>query len=98
MTRTQEVQMLYRSPADFCAEYARAHDRGKTDEFGAVSTLEQVTVVSETADTARVEALWFTSGHQPEAGYYDVLERTAFVLVKRQDGWRLHSEEVLGYE
>lgn len=90
--------MLYQSPADFCAEYAKAHNRDKTDGFGAVSTLEKVTVVSETSDTARVEALWFTYGHDPDSGYYDVFERTAFVLVKRHDEWRLHSEEDLGYE
>lgn len=90
--------MLYRSPADFCAEYAEAHGGTKTDAFGAVSGLEKVTVVSETADTARIEALWFTYGHEPESGYYDVSERTAFVLVKGDDGWRLHSEEDLGYE
>jgi hypothetical protein len=90
--------MPYRRPVDFCAEYAKAHNHNKTDEFGAVSTLEEVTVVSETRDTARVEALWFTCGHAPDAGYYDVFERTAFVLVKRSDGWHLHSEENLGYE
>ncbi|MFF7211761.1 hypothetical protein ACFZAU_14700 [Streptomyces sp. NPDC008238] len=90
--------MLYQSPADFCAAYARAHDRDRTDESGAVSTLEEVTVVSETPDTARIEALWFAYGHAPDSGYYDVFERTAFVLVKRDGGWRLQSEEVLGYE
>ncbi|AWW35433.1 hypothetical protein [Streptomyces cadmiisoli] len=90
--------MLYESPADFCAEYARAHDRDKADGFGAVSRLEEVTVVREASDTARVEALWFTCGHDPYSGYYDVFKRTAFVLVKQYDGWRLHSEEDLGYE
>lgn len=55
-----------------------------------------VTNISETPDTARVEALWFTCGHDPESGYYDVHERTAFVLVNRHDGWRLHAEEDLG--
>ncbi|MGX9887008.1 hypothetical protein [Streptomyces sp. NPDC002276] len=90
--------MLYRSPADFCAEYAKANNAGKTDAFGAESTLEEVTVVSETPDTARVEALWFTCGHDPDSGYYDAFERTAFALVKRPDGWRLHAEENLGYE
>lgn len=90
--------MLYRSPADFCVEYAKANDGGKTDVFGAESTLEQVTVVSETPDRARVEALRFLCGHDPDSGYYDASERTAFVLVKRSDGWRLHSEENLGYE
>ncbi|GGX06343.1 hypothetical protein GCM10010297_29880 [Streptomyces malachitofuscus] len=89
--------MLYQSPADFCAEYATAHKHSKVDGFGAVSTLEEVTVVSESPDRARVEALWFTYGHDPESGYYDVLARTAFVLVKRYDGWRLHSQEALGY-
>jgi hypothetical protein len=90
--------MLYQSPADFCAEYAETHNSNKTDEFGAVSTLEKVTVVSETPDTARIEALWFICGHAPEDGYYDIFARTAFVLVKLHDGWRLHSEEDLGYE
>ncbi|WUD70658.1 hypothetical protein OG937_02650 [Streptomyces sp. NBC_00510] len=90
--------MLYQSPADFCAEYARAHNRDKTDEFGAVTTLEEVTVVSETPQTARIEALWFSYGHDPYSGYHDVFERTAFVLVKQDGGWHLHSEEDLGYE
>jgi hypothetical protein len=54
-TRTQDVQMLYQSPAEFCAEYAKAYNRDQTDEFGATSTLDSVTVVSETPDTARVE-------------------------------------------
>ncbi|MFI8186163.1 hypothetical protein ACIF70_37495 [Actinacidiphila glaucinigra] len=90
--------MLYQSPADFCAEYARAHNRGKTDGSGAVTGLEEVTVVSETLQTARIEALWFSSGHDPYSGYYDVFERTAFVLVKQHGGWRLHSEKSLGYE
>ena len=90
--------MLYQSPADFCAEYAEAHNRDQTDGSGEVSTLDEVTVVSETPDTARVEALWYTYGHAPDAGYYEVFERTRFVLVKRHDGWRLHSEENLGYE
>jgi len=90
--------MLHQSPADFCAEYAKANSTGKTDAFGAESTLETVTVVSETLDTARVEALWFTCGHDPDSGYYDAFERTAFLLVKRSDGWRVRSEENLGYE
>ncbi|GAA3398144.1 hypothetical protein [Cryptosporangium minutisporangium] len=90
--------MLYQSPAGFCSEYAQAHNSTKTNEFGGVSTLESVTVVSETPDTARVEALWFTYGHAPDSGYYDAHERTAFVLVKRPDGWLLHAEEDLGYE
>ncbi|MFZ4151725.1 hypothetical protein [Streptomyces pseudogriseolus] len=98
MPRTQEVQMLYQSPVDFCAEYATAHHRAHTDESGAASTLEEVTVVSETPDTARVEALWFTYGHDPESGYYDARSRTAFLLVKRGDGWCLYSQEELGYE
>ncbi|WP_143681738.1 hypothetical protein [Actinacidiphila glaucinigra] len=58
------------------------HNRDKTDELGAVFTLEEVTVVSETPQTARIEALWFTCGHEPGSGYYDVFERTAFVLVQ----------------
>ncbi|MDX2704125.1 hypothetical protein PV350_14825 [Streptomyces sp. PA03-6a] len=90
--------MLYQSPADFCAEYARAHNHDITDGFGAVTTLQEVTVVSETPQTARIEALWFSYGHEPESGYYDVFERTAFVLVKQHGGWRLHSKEFLGYE
>lgn len=90
--------MLYESPADFCAKYAKAHSHDKTDGFGAISTLDKVTVVSETPDTARVEVLWHTCGHDPDSGHYDVFEHTAFVLVKRDDGWRLHSEENLGYE
>ena len=90
--------MLYQSPADFCAKYAKAHNRVETGGFGEVSTLDKVTVVSETPDTARVEALWYAYGHDPDSGYYDVFERTAFVLVKRHDGWRLYSEENLGYE
>jgi ketosteroid isomerase-like protein len=90
--------MLYESPADFCAKYAKAHSHDKDDGFGQTSTLGEVTVVSETSDTARVEVLWHTFGHAPDAGYYEVFERTAFVLVKRHDGWRLHSEDNLGYE
>ncbi|MFE0631526.1 hypothetical protein ACFW3D_31790 [Streptomyces sp. NPDC058864] len=90
--------MLYQSPADFCAEYAGAHNRDKTDGSGGVTRLERVTVVSETPQAARIEALWFSYGHEPESGYYDVFERTAFVLIKQHDGWRLHSEEFLGYE
>lgn len=90
--------MPYQSPADFRDEYAKAHDRDKIDEFGATSTLEAVTVVSETPDTARVEARWYTSGHAPDAGYYDVVERTVFVLVKRPDGWHVHAKEDLPYE
>lgn len=27
-----------------------------------------------------------------------LFERTAFILAKNHDGWRLHSEEDLGYE
>jgi ketosteroid isomerase-like protein len=90
--------MLYQSPADFCAEYAKAHNREITKEFGATSRLEAVTVVSEAPDTARVEARWYTSGHAPDAGYYDVFERTVFVLVKRSDGWHILSKEDLPYE
>lgn len=90
--------MVYRSPADFCAQYAETHNRPTTDEFGALTSLEEVTVVGETPTTARVEARWFTAGHAFDAGYYDVFERTAFILLKRHDGWHLHSEEDLGYE
>ncbi|MET9880539.1 hypothetical protein ABZZ36_38930 [Actinacidiphila glaucinigra] len=63
-----------------------------------MSRLDEVAVVSETQETARIEALWFSYGHEPESGYYDVFERTAFVLVRLHGGWRLHSEEFLGYE
>jgi ketosteroid isomerase-like protein len=90
--------MPYQSPAGFCAEYAKAHEGEKTDQFGGVSELDEVTVVSQTSDTARVVARWFTHGHAPDAGYYDVSESTAYVLVKRHDGWHVHSEENLGYE
>lgn len=90
--------MLYRSPEDFSAEYAEAHSSVRTDEFGNKSTLDTLTVVSETPDTARVEARWFTYGHDPDSGYFDVFERIAFVLVRQDDGWRLHAEEDLGYE
>ena len=90
--------MLYQSPADFCAEYTKAHQGETTDVFGGVSSLHEVTVVSQTPDTARVDAVWFTYGHAPDAGYYDVFERTAFVLVKRNDGWHVRSRENLGYE
>lgn len=90
--------MPYQSPADFCAEYAKAHEGESTDVFGNVSFLDEVTVVSQTPEMARVDARWFTSGHAADAGYFDVFERTAFVLIKRDDGWHLHSEENLGYE
>jgi len=90
--------MHYQSPADVCAEYAKAHHCDKTDEFGTTSTLEAVTVVSETPDTARVEVRWHTSGHAPDAGYYEVVEPTVFVLVKRPDGWHILSTEDLPYE
>ncbi|MBE1488585.1 hypothetical protein [Plantactinospora soyae] len=90
--------MPYESPADFCAKFAI--ERGGRDAgfFDARSVLDRVTVVGETTDTARVEATWYTSGHDPESGYWDVFERAAFVLVKRVDGWHLNSEEDLGYE
>jgi ketosteroid isomerase-like protein len=93
--------VLYQSPADFCAEYASAHSHDEIDEagvFGQKSTLDAMTVVGETPDSARVEALWYTCGHDPDSGYYEVFERIAFVLVKRHDGWYLQSEENLGYE
>ena len=90
--------MPYQSPTDFCAKYARAYNRDIPGGFDQVTTLDEVTVVSETPDTARVEAVWWTNGHAPDAGYYEVSERTAFVLVKRHDGWHVHSEENLGYE
>jgi hypothetical protein len=90
--------VLYQSPADFCAEYASAHTHDETGVHGEESTLDEITVVSETPDTARVEARWYTYGHDPDSGYYDVFERTAFVLVKRPGGWYLHSAESLGYE
>jgi hypothetical protein len=77
--------MRCESPADFCAKYTEAHRHEETDELGTSSTLHEVTVVKVTSDTARVEALWYRCGHAPDAGFYDVLERTAFVLVKRHD-------------
>jgi hypothetical protein len=93
--------MLYQSPADFCAEYAEAHNRGRTVQTpGYIEEyiLDELTVVGETSDTTRVEALWRIVGHEMDSGYYDGLQRTAFVLVKRHDGWHLQSEEFLGYE
>jgi len=90
--------MVYQSPADFCTEYAKTPNRNRNNQLGEMSTLEAVTVVSETADTARVEARWFTSGHAPDAGYYDVIEPTVFVLVKRSDGWHVRSAHDLPYE
>jgi hypothetical protein len=87
----------YESPADFCTKFA--DERGGRDAgFGATSRLDEVTVVGETTDAARVEAVWYTCGHDPESGYWDLFERTAFFLVKRGDGWHLNSEEDLGYE
>jgi hypothetical protein len=92
-----EVEMLYQSPADFCTElFEEALHREEAD--GTEWSLHEVTVVSEAPDTARVEAVWFGCGHVPDAGYYDVFERTAFVLVKRGERWHLHSQEFLGYE
>lgn len=96
--RTPGVQMRYQSPADFCAEYAEANSTDTTDDAGATSTLEAVTVVSQTPDTARVEARWYTCGHAPDAGFYDVIERTVYVLVKQSDGWRVHAKEELPFE
>jgi ketosteroid isomerase-like protein len=90
--------MLYQSPADFCAKYAKTPSHEKPGPFDENSSVDSVTVVSETPDTARIEALWFTYGHDPDSGYYDVFERIAIVLVKQPDGWRLHSEVNLGYE
>ncbi|MFI1988587.1 hypothetical protein [Actinoplanes sp. NPDC020271] len=90
--------MLYRSPADFCAAYTEAHRGDRSGEAGEMTTLDAVTVVSQTPDTAQVEARWFTYGHYPDAGYYDVFHRTAFSLIKQDDGWCLQSEEDLGYE
>ena len=90
--------MPFQSPADFCAEYAKTPDRTQNDESGEMSTLDSVTVVSETPDTARVEARWYTSGHAPDAGYYEVVEPTVFVLVKRSDGWHVNSKEDLPWE
>ncbi|WUD70340.1 hypothetical protein OG937_45615 [Streptomyces sp. NBC_00510] len=63
-----------------------------------MTRLDEVTVVSETPETTRIEAVWFSYGHDPDSGYYDVFERTAVVLVKQDAGWRLHSEEFLGYQ
>lgn len=93
-----KVQMPYRSPAEFCAEYVKAGGQDENSAFGEKSTLDSMTVVSETPDEVRIEALWYTAGHDPDSGYYDVFERFAFVLVKRHDGWHLHSQENLGYE
>jgi len=90
--------MRYRSPADFCAEYAKAHKSPKADYYGDMSILEKVTVVSEAPDTARVEAHWYTYGNGPDEGFYDVFERTAFILLKKAGGWRVHSEEKLPYD
>jgi hypothetical protein len=90
--------MLYQSPADFCVKYAEFHKGKNTDVSGGGSRLDEVTVVSQTPDTARIEACWYSYGHAPDAGFDDVFERTAFVLVKRTYGWRLDSEEHLGYE
>jgi hypothetical protein len=75
-----------------------AHQGEETDEFGGMTSLSEVTVVSQTSDEARVVARWFTHGHAADAGYYDVFEPTAYVLVKRDDGWHVHSEENLDYE
>jgi ketosteroid isomerase-like protein len=88
--------MRYGSPAAFCATYAEAHSDDKTDRLGTTCTLDSVTVVSETSDTAHVEALWYLYGHAPEAGFYDLRERTAIILVKQHDGWRVHTEADLG--
>lgn len=90
--------MIYRSPADFCAEYAKTPNRHNERGFGEESTLDEVIVVSETPDTARVEARWWTYGHAPDAGYYEVVEPTVFVLVKRSDGWHVHAKEDLPWE
>ena len=65
--------MGYQSLADFCAEYASSHSHHETGVFGQTTTLDKMTVVSETPDTARVEARWYTSGHDPDSGYYDHL-------------------------
>jgi hypothetical protein len=93
-----EIQMGYQSVADFCAEYASSHIHDEPGVFGQETTLDKMTVVSETPDTARVEARWYTCGHDPDSGYYDVFERTAVVLVKRHDGWHPQSEENFGFE
>lgn len=90
--------MPYQSPDDFCAEYAKAHEGTEIDSNGNVTSLDEVTVVGQTSDTARVVARFFTYGHASDAGYFDVFEPTAYVLVKRDDGWHVHSEENLGYE
>lgn len=90
--------MPYQSPADYCAEYAKANEGTSTDSFGNTCLLHEVTVVSQTPDTARVDVVWFAYGHAADAGYFDVFERTAVFLVKRDDGWHLHSEENLGYD
>ena len=89
--------MLHQSPASFCTTYAEAHRNGTAGEFGSESTLDGVSVVSQTPNTARIDALWYTCGHDPESGYYDVFQRTAFDLVKQHDGWHLQAEEIFGY-
>ncbi|MEU8664474.1 hypothetical protein [Actinoplanes philippinensis] len=90
--------MPYRSPDDFCAEYVELNGRDTVDEFGATSRLETVTVAGRTPDTARVEARRFIFGHAPDAGYYDAVEPTVFVLSRHADGWHVISEESLPYE
>jgi ketosteroid isomerase-like protein len=90
--------MIYQSPAEFRAEYAKSGDRATAEEFAELAVLEDVSVVSENADEARVEARWHISGHDPDSGYYDVVERTVFVLAQRSDGWHLHSTENLPWE
>ena len=90
--------MPYQSPDDYCAEYAKANEGWSTHSYGNTCKLDEVTVVSQTPDTARVDVLWFACGHAADAGCFDVFERTAVFLVKRDDGWHIHSEENLGYE
>ncbi|MEO3930685.1 hypothetical protein ABGB07_43580 [Micromonosporaceae bacterium B7E4] len=87
-----EVQMLYQSVADFCAKYAETHKSHQNHDPDYLSELGSVKVVSETPDTARVEALRYASGHAPDAGFWDAYETVTFVLVRRHDGWRVHSE------
>ena len=90
--------MPYQSPADFCAEYAEEHNSEQIDDSGGTTMFEAVTVVSETPDTARVEACWYTFGHAPDAGFYEATERTIYLLAKRTDGWHIVATEQLPYE
>jgi hypothetical protein len=88
--------MLYESPADFCARYPREGKNPSTTRSDEASEPVSVTLVSETPDTARVEVVWYTYGHDYDSGFYDVHELTAINLVRSGDRWIQHSEEPLG--